>query len=197
MKNRTPPFPDYAVFGNVQDEHRRCCQCCAGYCHTGTEPAVPGMLYAFTVRSVDYVTDRYVAVRADLVTVRTAPTHVDVRKDVYLVPASKPPTSTARLVPERMHTLTAAGFDICGDDNAHNAIQDLYLGGEHVGWVMALHRVPADNGLHEFTLDDLPTLREIAKSLPVIENDHPIMTAARMLSWERERARRRAPRVLP
>lgn len=192
MTHRPPPFPDHAVFGNVQDEHHRCCQCCDGYCHlsdTGTEPAVPGMLYAFTVRGVNYVSDRYVAVRADLVAVKLEPTLVGVEDDRYpAAPPSKPPPSVAPLTPVQMHHATAAGFDICGADATHGSIQHVYLGDEHAGWI----RAAADSGaLHDFTLADLTDLREVADSLPVSENAHPIATAARLLAWER--SRRRAP----
>ena len=183
----TDKIKDWQVFGNARDSHPECCPCCAAYC-SGVEtrafnnaPALD--LFSFTVDGVEYVTNKYLAVRADLIESTTSDGwELGLRISVadWVIPDAKPGQSTATLGPVYMHLLNRAGFDIC-DGGATSRKQHVYRGAEHVGWLMPTR---GDNGV---TLADLPALREIAEALPVIELDHPMTTAARLLLWERGR----------
>lgn len=181
---------DWQVFGNAIDSHPECCPCCAAYC-SGTEvqalnDAPASSLRTFDVGGVEYVTDKYLAVRADLIEATSGwkPLRTPISVIDWSVPDAKPGPSTATLGPVYMHLLDKAGFDIC-DGGATSGKQHIYRGAEHVGWVMPTR---GDNGV---TLADLPALREIAAALPVIELDHPMTTAARLLLWERHRIKRK------
>ena len=182
----TATFKDWDIFGNARDSHPECCPCCTAYC-SGVEAQVfndaPAWgLFSFTVDGVEYVTSRYLAVRADLIEATSGwePIGMPISGTDWPVPATKPGPSTATLGPVYMHLLDKAGFDIC-DGGATSRKQHVYRGAEHVGWLMPTR---GDNGV---TLADLPALREIAEALPVVELDHPMATAARLLLWERGR----------
>ena len=164
-----------------------CCPCCTAYCsgvETGAFNDAPTWdLFSFTVDGIEYVyvTDRYLAVRADLIeTDCGGPVEMPSGATGWPVPNAKPGPSTATLGAVYMHLLDKAGFDIC-DGGATGRKQHVYRGAEHVGWLMP---TSGDNGA---TLADLPALREIAAALPVTELDHPMTTAARLLLWERGR----------
>ena len=177
---------DWQVFGNAGDSHPVCCLCCAGYCSgldtQAFNDAPAWNLWTFDVDGVEYVTNRHLAVRADLIE-DTSDSWEPLRISSatgWPVPDAKPGPSTATLGPVYMHLLDKAGFDIC-DGGATSRKQHVYRGAEHVGWLMPTR---GDNGV---TLADLPALREIAEALPVVELDHPMTTAARLLLWERRR----------
>lgn len=174
-------FKDWQIFGNDRDAHQFCCDCCNGHCVRLFSDAHLEPLYAFTRNDVRYVTDQYVAIRADLI---DSAHGMDVTAYAaavsWHIPDSRPGPSTATLGPVYMHLLDKAGFDIC-DGGATSGKQHVYRGAEHVGWLMPTR---GDNGV---TLTDLPELREIAEALPVTELDHPMTTAARLLLWERGR----------
>lgn len=177
---------DWQVFGNASDSHPECCPCCAAYCpgiETQAFNDAPACnLLMFDVDGVEYVTNRHLAVRADLIEATGDGWELGLTKSVtdWLIPDAKPGQSTATLGPVYMHLLDRAGFDICAG-GATSGKQHVYRGAEHVGWLMPTR---GDNGV---TLADLPTLREIAEALPVTELDHPMQTAARLLLWERSR----------
>ena len=177
---------DWQVFGNAGDSHPECCQCCAAYCPgidtQAFNDAPTSNLWTFDVDGVEYVTNRHLAVRADLIE-DTSDSWEPLRISSatgWPVPDAKPGPSTATLGPVYMHLLDKAGFDIC-DGGATSGKQHIYRGAEHVGWLMPTR---GDNGV---TLADLPALREIAEALPVTELEHPMTTAARLLLWERRR----------
>ena len=177
---------DWQVFGNARDSHPECCPCCAAYC-SGLDTrafnnAPASNLFSVTVDGVEYVTSRYLAVRADLIETDSCGEPVEMPSGAtgWPVPDAKPGPSTATLGAVDMHLLDKAGLDIC-DGGATSGKQHVYRGAEHVGWLMPTR---GDNGV---TLADLPALREIAEALPVTELDHPMTTAARLLLWERHR----------
>lgn len=181
----TATFKDWQIFGNDRDAHQFCCDCCNAHC-LGVEArlfsdAHREPLYVFTHNDVRYVTDQYVAIRADLI---DSAHGIDVTAYAaaisWRIPDSRPGLSTAYLGALYMHLLDEAGLDIC-EGESHAKRQHIYRRDEHVGWLMPTR---GDNGL---TLTDLPALREIAEALPVAELDHPITTAARLLMWERRR----------
>ena len=177
---------DWQVFGNASDSHPECCQCCAAYCPgidtQAFNDAPASNLWTFDVDGVEYVTNNGLAVRADLIEATGDGWVLGLRISVadWAIPDAKPGQSTAMLGPVYMHLLDRAGFDICAG-GATSRKQHVYRGAEHVGWLMPTH---GDIGV---TLADLPALREIAEALPVVELDHPMTTAARLLLWERRR----------
>lgn len=176
---------DWQVFGNARDSHPECCHCCAAYCsgvETGAFNNAPAWdLFSFTVDGVEYVTNKYLAIRADLIETDIGGEPIRMPSVTgWPVPATKPGPSTATLGPVYMHLLDEAGFDIC-DGGTTGGKQPVYRGAEHVGWLMPTR---GDNGV---TPADLPALREIAEALPVTELEHPMTTAARLLLWERRR----------
>lgn len=179
---------DWQVFGNARDSHPECCPCCAAYCSGLEAPAfndAPALdLFSFTVYGVEYVTNKYLAVRADLIEATTSDgwerLGLTISGTDWPIPDAKPGQSTATLGPVYMHLLDRAGFDICAG-GATSGKQHVYRGADHVGWLM---HTRGDNGV---TLADLPALREIAVALPVTELEHPMTTAARLLLWERRR----------
>ena len=181
---------DWKVFGNARDSHPECCPCCTAYCsgvETGAFNDAPAWdLFSFTVDGVEYVTNKHLAVRADLIEA-TSDSWEPLRMPSvtgWPVPATKPEPSTATLSPVDMHLLDEAGLDIC-DGGATSGKQHIYRGAEHVGWLMPTR---GDNGV---TIADLPALREIAEALPVTELEHPMTTATRLLLWERRRKEKR------
>ena len=182
----TATFKDWDIFGNARDSHPECCPCCAAYCSgldTRAFNNAPAYnLFSVTVDGVEYVTSRYLAVRADLIEATSGGEPLRMPSSVtdWPVPDAKPGPSTATLGAVDMHLLDRAGLDIC-DGGATSGKQHIYRGTEHVGWLMPTR---GDNGV---TLADLPALREIAEALPVTELDHPMTTAARLLLWERGR----------
>ena len=191
----TATFKDWDIFGNARDSHPECCPCCAAYC-SGFETrafnnAPAWDLWTFDVDGVEYVTNKHLAVRADLIEATTNDgwERLGMPSSVtdWPVPDAKPGPSTATLGSVYMHLLDKAGFDIC-DGGATSGKQHVYRGAEHVGWLMPTR---GDNGV---TLADLPALREIAEELPVTELDHPMTTAARLLLWERHRIKRKKER---
>ena len=206
---RTPPtmrtFKDTDLFGDVNDAHRECCQCCSGYCpETDVEhgPETPTLLARVTMRGVEYVTDKVLMVLADRVELTRDP-WPDSPADVsgtnaagrMTVPDAEPGPSLLLLHPSRMACLLAAGLNI--REGGVNRPQHVYDGQECIGWLMPLKE--GDGGLYEGkpwapTLATAPQIDELARALPVVENRHPWETAAALLAWEAERA---AARVTP
>lgn len=191
MTNTTPtrpPFKDTAVFGSLADAHRQCCQCCNGYCpaQENEDELLPEQLWRMVIGGVDYITDRYVMLRADLIAMQGDPLLIDILLD-WEAPAIKPGPSTQPLEPSRMCRMITLGIEIC--EGGPGVRQPLYLSEEHIGWVM----VARPTGRYSaFTVGDREELARIATDLPVIENAHPWTTAARLLIWERERQAERA-----
>lgn len=99
------------------------------------EPGVP-LTKAISAAGENYLTDRVVAVRADLVDVSWSgqARHIPSR---LVVPAVMPPPSPARFRASALQRLLEAGLAVCGV--SRSSPQHLYLGGEHVGWVQQVH----------------------------------------------------------
>ena len=135
------------VFGDANAHHGSCCDCCIGYCPSSDLPKpAPPALY----RVGRYLSDRYVAVLADLIDPEgigeplAFPTPLE-----WTIPDAEPATATALFVPSRAARLVALGLDIRGDGKpAH-----LYLNGAHVGYLM-----PAERGR---TLGEIPDLQRV------------------------------------
>lgn len=192
-------FKDTDLFGDVNDAHRECCQCCSSYCpETDVErgPETPTPLTRVTMRGVEYVTDKVLMVLAD----RVELTHdlwpgdpVDVSgtqaAERMTVPDVEPGPSGQLLAPYRMAYLLGAGLDI--REGGPNCPQHVYDGQECIGWLMPLKE--GDGGHYEGkswapSLATAPQVDELARALPVVENRHPWETAAALLLWEAGRS---------
>ena len=192
-------FKDTELFGDVNDAHRECCQCCASYCpETDAErgPETPTPLTRVTMRGVEYVTDKVLMVLADRVELTCDPwpgSPVDVSgtaaAERMTVPDVEPWSGRRLFRPWRMACLLAAGLSI--REGGVNRPQPVYDGQEYIGWLMPLKE--GDGGLYEGkpwapSLATAPQIDELARALPVVENRHPWETAADLLLWEAERS---------
>jgi hypothetical protein len=123
-------IPALSIFGDINDGHQ-CCECCDGYCPmTESDGGLP-LLYAFTMNGTEYVSDRYIAVRADILAERGEPIARQVDK-AWPLPDVEPGPSTAILTPSKVQRLTACGIDI---REGLGTQQELYRNGVHVGWL--------------------------------------------------------------
>lgn len=144
------------VFGDEDAHHGVCCPCCDDYCprwdgDQGDDQTV-GMLY--TVGK--YLTDRFIAVHADLLTLDDAQpkmSPVVAKPAAWTVPSEEPPTSSARFLPSRVARLLALGIDVRQGETA----QHLYFRGEHIGYLM-----PATKGR---TLAEVAALQRMEERL--------------------------------
>ena len=148
------------VFGDVNAHHGSCCDCCIGYCPGSDNPPRPTPPHLYRVGP--YLSDKYVAVLADLIdpegvgdpSVYPAPA-------AWTIPDAVPPTATALFVPSRAARLLALGLNIRGGDkHAH-----LYLDGEHVGYLM-----PAERGR---TIAEIPDLLRVVDEAQAEPRSNP------------------------
>ena len=156
MSTPLPPWPAIQVFRPKEDAIPHagpCCACCDDYCPqddcTPSPPRPPAL-----VNVGEYVTDRYAAIRADLVDTAGAYYLLSGKLDLpesMVIPDTMPPPTTARFTAGIVAPLLDLGIDIRGDIGRHEAPQHAYLAGEHIGWVM-----PAKTG---------PTLTEIRAAM--------------------------------
>jgi hypothetical protein len=131
-------------------------------------PSNVGILSRFVAHGKPYVTDRRAAIRADLVTTADAPTDVLTPID-WPIPSAKPPLTEALLGPQYVCWLVEdCGMTICAEpDRALTERQHLYLGDEHVGWVMPCSDDPtAKWPLGHMRLADMDRVRALAADLP-------------------------------
>lgn len=192
-------FKDTDLFGNTQDAHRECCQCCSGYCPESDverESETPTPLTRVTMRGVEYVTDKVLMVLADRVELTRDPWPSDPvdasgtkAAERMTVPDVELEPSRRLLRPWRMACLLAAGLNI--REGGVNRPQHVYDGGECIGWLMPLRE--GDGGHYEGKpwqpkLATAPQIKELAESLPVVENRHSWETAAALLLWEAGRS---------
>ena len=192
-------FKDTDLFGDVNDAHRECCQCCSGYCpetDVEREPEMPTPLTRVTMRGVEYVTDKVLMVLASKVELTHGswpgdPVDVSGTKaaERMTVPDVEPGPSGRLLTPYRMAYLLGAGLDI--REGGPNYPQPVYDGGECIGWLMPLKE--GDGGHYEGkswapSLATAPQIDELARALPVVVNLHPWETAAALLLWEAGRS---------
>ena len=193
-------FKDTDLFGDVNDAHRECCQCCSGYCpaaDTGIDkPELPDPLRRVLMRGVEYMTDGMLMILADRVELTHdewpgKPTEISKLQSAkrMTVPETEPGPSRRLLRPSRMACLLAAGLNI--REGGVNRPQHVYDGQECIGWLMPLKE--GDGGLYEGkpwapSLATAPQIDELARALPVVENRHPWETAAALLLWEAGRA---------
>jgi hypothetical protein len=141
------PLIDTAVLFAESEETHVCCSCCEGYCpmtDSSGDAEWPWM-HRIEVAGVAYLTDRYVAVRAELcqpvpdsVEVRTIPTVQDPAAKGFDVPEAQPPATEARLTAPMWDRIYRAGLMAHGEPMAGNGLRvlHLYRDDQHVGWVM-------------------------------------------------------------
>lgn len=172
------------VFGDP-GEHHVCCDCCAGYCSASETGVVTLDLWCVTIDGTVYVTDRYAAVRADLIEVdvrdrRFTWTNVSSSWTGWTAPEVEPGPSQQPLRPDIVERLLDCGIDIREGGEAEK--QHLYVDGEHIGWVMS-----AAEGIEKITLDEVPRIRAyVAESdrlghILVSGDEHPWTSAAIIL----------------
>ena len=135
------------LFGNVNEPHV-CCSCCDGYCpqwEAASEPTAP-QLYTFVASDgVKYLTDRYIAIRADMIDAPSdEPIDASRSAGAFHVPASKPGPSRAAFTPRLLRQVLAAGLTVHHSDDT---AQPLYRGDEFVGWI-ARRKDAEDAGMY-------------------------------------------------
>lgn len=131
-------FNIHQVFVTESDVHT-CCSCCDGFCPafegSGTFEDQP--MFGPICRVGDYLSDRVVAIRSDLINLPDHVKPLELMTDLpaaMTVPESMPKTeSRASFNASFAGKLIAAGIDILHSDDHP---QHLYLGDEHVGWIM-------------------------------------------------------------
>lgn len=166
----TEQFAPFEVFGGLR-ARAKCDTCCEGYCPTDemtgleTDP-----LLHIEVDGTRYVSDRYVAILAELVDLtKAAPDAFALFGDRVIaqdspglanmvVPDSEPGPSSQPLGPEKVGNLTDAGIDI--REGGKGNPQHLYLAGRHVGWLMPMSG-PGDPGDNVMTVADIPEVRRL------------------------------------
>jgi hypothetical protein len=129
------------------DDRHTCCSCCAGYCpRDDMAPAETDEwpeLFRVEVAGVAYLTDRYVAVRADLcgpvpegVPVGPLKAQKDAVSKGYVVPEVQPPVTESRITALMWDRVDRATLTVHGESADGLRVLHLYLGDRHVGWVM-------------------------------------------------------------
>ncbi len=199
-----PPWAAHLVFGNANDAHRECCQCCAGYCagycpaadlgwhDEDAKPELPTQLTRVTLEGREYITDNRTAVLTELVSSADDAfdaTKAGIARVKFATPDEEPGPTPYPVGVVSACLLADLGIDIREGDGPR-APQPLYLAGEHVGFTMPAvvdEDVPGAE-LYAMRLADLAGVRAVAKDLPVVENRHPLTTAAALIGWERHRA---------
>ncbi len=122
------------IFNDPNEDHD-CCSCCAGWCPRPDH----GHEDIFGLHVVgEFITNRYVAVRADRLTDRPTDlpdiTNVKNRAVLDAEPPALAGESTRHFTPSKAAPLLRSGITI-GEGGEGNQ-QPLYEGGEHVGWIM-------------------------------------------------------------
>lgn len=111
-----------------------CCDCCNGYCPAGDMNLDRPEVFRVLIDGIEHYTDRYVAIRANLIVaedVTCAPTKVP---DVAWQAESVTPEITVPLSWAAVRTLMA-GLDIAGQQTESRRLV-LERDGERVGWAM-------------------------------------------------------------
>lgn len=156
-------FHDYR-----QDKHE-CCSCCRGYCpEVDTEPK-PYDLYRLTVDGTEYLSDRYVAVRADHLSENTGKgvTVITSTKDQtgpeWVIPDTRPGPSTEWFTPSVIRGALTAGWTIHqGTGDAPANPQHIYDGDQHVGFVMPVIGDRDSLQAKAARLSEMPCIRALA-----------------------------------
>ena len=162
----TPLINTRLLFLGGTDRHT-CCSCCAAYCpRVDMDPAEADdwvELFRVEVAGVAYLTDRYVAVRADLcepvpegVPVGPLKAQKDAKANGFVVPKEMPQATRERITAWTWDRIDLAGLTVRGDRVGKRRAIHLYRGNTHAGWAM-----PAKDGFG-IRLDQLELIRRIA-----------------------------------
>jgi hypothetical protein len=146
MNTPQPDLIDTRILFAESEEAHVCCSCCEGYCPM-TEGGLEGdpwpFMHRIEVAGVAYLTDRYVAVRADLcqpvpdsVEVRVIPAQKDAASKGFIVPEAQPPATESRITAHMWDRVDRAGLRIYGEPADGLRVLHLYRENQHVGWVM-------------------------------------------------------------
>jgi hypothetical protein len=162
----TPLINTRTLFLGSDDRHT-CCSCCAGYCpRDDMDPAETDdwvELFLVEVAGVAYLTDRYVAVRADLcqpvpegVPVGPLKAQKDAKANGFIVPKEMPDATRERITSWTWDRIDLAGLTVRGDRVGDVRALHLYHGETHAGWAM-----PAKDGAG-IQFHELEKVRRIA-----------------------------------
>ncbi|MBD2760056.1 hypothetical protein IEE94_11110 [Yimella sp. cx-573] len=160
------------VFGEACHDGE-CCDCSAGYCPACEVDEPQQELFEVTVNGVDYYTDRYLAIRADVFTKPIAGvSDVKPKRLEWPIPDTKPKPSRAVLNAEYIGRFRELGWDVRQGYDVGNR-QHVYRGDDHIGWLMEMAPWASPSGcLHgsAMRLVDADTIAFIARAydpLPV------------------------------
>lgn len=156
--NHRPEIDAKVLF---RTESHPCCDCCAGYCPEDDLPEKDrwDTLFAFKAAGVEYLGDRRIMVRRELLT--GVPENVPVVEtgmvdpDFAVAPASKPDAFVGKSVAGHVDRLDLASLECRGNDPK---VIHIYAGDEHVGWTT----VAKADAKHAITTDQLEQVRRIA-----------------------------------
>jgi len=160
----TPLIDTNILFTGGDDTHA-CCSCCEGYCPRDEGDVSDEWLgmYRLDIDGVAYLTDRYVAVRADAcqpvpagVPVTPTPAQKDTKGKGFIVPETRPGVTSSQITAWMWDRIDRAGLSVRGDIVGGLRVLHLYLGEGHVGWVMT-----ATEGAG-ITLGELAAVRRVA-----------------------------------
>ena len=182
-----PPWADWEVFGDTRAYHR-CCGCCDGYCpledseHRHYLP--DGPLMRVNVQGVAYLTDRRLAVRADLIRLECGdPLAPGIPDPGWPIPDEQPPISTATLNPHYVHWLSGVGLTVHGDPpESPRERQHVYWGQQHAGWLMPT--IPVEDSKWPgagMRWADIDKVRALAADLPIRVGGDPWSVAAALI----------------
>ena len=148
----TPKAPPWSPDDLFQPNHPgSCCTCCEGHCPISDEHV--GQLYAVGVGDTLMISDRRVAIRGDMVAADPGWPIVPAPRDPgWTDPDSRPTETRMLFTPSIAGRLLRLGIHIGHSDEFP---QPLYLGDQHIGWVM-----PARRGS---TLTEVRRLLELSK----------------------------------
>lgn len=163
----TPLIDTSALFAESEEAHV-CCSCCEGYCPMTDDSSGPEWpwMNRIEVAGVAYLTDLYVAVRADLcqpvpdsVQVRDMAAQKDAASKGFVVPEAPALRLTGSLITARMwDRLDRAGLSVRGEPAQGTRVLHLYREDQHAGWVMT-----AAEGAG-ITYDELGLVRKVASA---------------------------------
>lgn len=154
------------VFHDYRQDKHECCECCSGYCPEVDSKPEPYDLFKLTATGIGYLSDRYVAIRADRLS--------DVAEDVTVVASTKdqtgpewdipdiqPETSPERFNPSIIRGVITAGWTIHrGNGATAKNPQHIYDGDLHVGFVMPVRESSQD--YRHARLSEMPRIRDLA-----------------------------------
>ena len=130
----TPKAPPWSPDDLFQPDHPgSCCTCCEGdYCPISDEHV--GQLYTVGVGDTLMISDRRVAIRGDMVAADPGWPIVPAPRDPgWTDPDSRPTETRMLFTPSIAGRLLRLGIHIGHSDEFP---QPLYLGDQHIGWVM-------------------------------------------------------------